>query len=119
MIDKIVEVLKDYEQEMEGYSYYGSNPGVSCEDYREMADKINGLIKTQLALKQKEIDLLEPCVKFYSNKGNYSITSSFVGCLEHERILADLDGVKEPNTERYAGKLARSTMKELLKMRGE
>jgi hypothetical protein len=38
--DKILGILKEYTQEMEGYSYYGSNPGISEDDYDEIASKI-------------------------------------------------------------------------------
>ena len=40
MKDKILGILKEYTQEMEGYSYYGSNPGISEDDYDEIASKI-------------------------------------------------------------------------------
>jgi hypothetical protein len=36
----IVAILKSFEQEMENYSYFGSNPGVSENDYEGVADKI-------------------------------------------------------------------------------
>lgn len=38
--EMILEVLNKYEQEMEGYSYYGSNPGVSRDDYSDIADEL-------------------------------------------------------------------------------
>lgn len=38
--DKLVEVIAQYTKEMEGYNYYGSNPGVSEEDYEDIADDL-------------------------------------------------------------------------------
>lgn len=38
--DKIIEVISSYTQEMEGYSYFGSNPGVPVDDYKDIADEI-------------------------------------------------------------------------------
>ena len=38
--DKLVAVIAKYTQEMEGYSYFGSNPGVEEEDYEEIADDL-------------------------------------------------------------------------------
>lgn len=41
---RIVEILDSYtkemDKEMEGYSYYGSNPGVSHSDYEDIAEDI-------------------------------------------------------------------------------
>jgi hypothetical protein len=37
---RIVEILDSYTKEMEGYSYYGSNPGVSHSDYEDIAEDI-------------------------------------------------------------------------------
>jgi hypothetical protein len=37
---RIVEILDSYTKEMEGYSYYGSNPGVSHSDYEDIAEEI-------------------------------------------------------------------------------
>lgn len=34
----IIEALKAETQEMEGYSYFGSNKGVSVDDYEDVAD---------------------------------------------------------------------------------
>ena len=42
-IDKKVALMKlldEFTQEMEGYSYYSSNPGISVDDYEEVAKKI-------------------------------------------------------------------------------
>ena len=36
----IIERLKDNTQEMEGYSYYGSNPGVPEDEYGNIADEV-------------------------------------------------------------------------------
>lgn len=38
--DKLIAIMEKYTQEMEGYSYFGSNPGVEQEDYEEIADDI-------------------------------------------------------------------------------
>lgn len=38
--EMILEVLNKYDQEMEGYSYYGSNPGVSRDDYSDVANEL-------------------------------------------------------------------------------
>lgn len=37
---EIVEVIHAYTQEMEGYSYFGSNPGVPKDTYEEIAQDI-------------------------------------------------------------------------------
>jgi len=36
----IIEILKRHTREMEGYNYFGSNPGVSEDDYEEIADEV-------------------------------------------------------------------------------
>lgn len=38
--DKIVEILSGFTQEMENYSYFGSNPGIEEDDYEDVADEI-------------------------------------------------------------------------------
>ena len=38
--DKIVAIIENYTKEMEGYSYFGSNPGVPEDDYEEIADDL-------------------------------------------------------------------------------
>ena len=38
--DKIIAVIDRHTKEMEGYSYFGSNPGVSTDDYDDIADDI-------------------------------------------------------------------------------
>lgn len=38
--DRIIEILKGHTREMEGYSYFSSNPGISEDDYEEIADEI-------------------------------------------------------------------------------
>lgn len=38
--DKIETVLSKFTREMEGYSYYGSNPGISEDDYEDVAEEI-------------------------------------------------------------------------------
>lgn len=35
----IIEACKAHTREMEGYSYFGSNPGVAEDDYEDVADK--------------------------------------------------------------------------------
>jgi hypothetical protein len=37
---QIVGILARYTTEMEGYSYYGSNPGIKEDDYEDVADDI-------------------------------------------------------------------------------
>lgn len=41
---KAVETLKNLTTEMEGYSYFGSNPGVKEDDYDDVAKAISTLI---------------------------------------------------------------------------
>ena len=43
--DKIVAILAGYTCEMEGYSYYGSNPGIKEEDYEDIAEAIMAYFK--------------------------------------------------------------------------
>lgn len=43
--DKIVAVIDRYTKEMEGYSYYGSNPGISEDDYEDVADDLMAAFK--------------------------------------------------------------------------
>lgn len=38
--NKIIAVLEQFTREMEGYSYYGSNPGISEDDYEDVAEAI-------------------------------------------------------------------------------
>ena len=38
--DRIVLVMAKYTQEMEGYSYYGSNPGIKEDDYEDIAEDL-------------------------------------------------------------------------------
>lgn len=38
--DKIIKVISSYTQEMEGYSYFGSNPGVPEDEYEDIADEL-------------------------------------------------------------------------------
>ena len=38
--DKIEAVMKTYVTEMEHYSYYGSNPGISEDDLEAVADEL-------------------------------------------------------------------------------
>lgn len=44
MKDKIIEILKAHTREMEGYSYFGSNPGISEDDYEEIAEEIEAAL---------------------------------------------------------------------------
>lgn len=37
---KIVEVMARFTREMEGYSYFGSNPGIAEDDYADVADAL-------------------------------------------------------------------------------
>lgn len=38
--DRIIAIIASHTQEMEGYSYFGSNPGVSEDDYEDIAEEI-------------------------------------------------------------------------------
>ena len=38
--DKLEAILKTFTREMENYSYYGSNPGISEDDYDEVAETL-------------------------------------------------------------------------------
>jgi hypothetical protein len=38
--DRIVAIIDQHTREMEGYSYFGSNPGVAKDDYEDVADDI-------------------------------------------------------------------------------
>lgn len=38
--DRIVAVMAKHTQEMEGYSYYGSNPGIAEDDYEDIAEEL-------------------------------------------------------------------------------
>jgi hypothetical protein len=38
--DRIIGIIARYTREMEGYSYFGSNPGVQEDDYEDVADAI-------------------------------------------------------------------------------
>jgi hypothetical protein len=38
--NRIIALISKHTREMEGYSYYGSNPGVSEDDYEDIADDI-------------------------------------------------------------------------------
>lgn len=48
--DKIEAILGTFTREMEGYSYYGSNPGISEDEYDDVAEAI----MTELGLWEKE-----------------------------------------------------------------
>jgi hypothetical protein len=38
--DKLEKILSEFTREMEGYSYFSSNPGISEDDYEDVAEKI-------------------------------------------------------------------------------
>jgi len=38
--DRIIAIIDAYTKEMEGYSYYGSNPGVGVCYYEDIADDL-------------------------------------------------------------------------------
>lgn len=38
--NKIIAVLEQFTREMEGYSYFGSNPGIAEDDYEDVAEAI-------------------------------------------------------------------------------
>lgn len=50
--DRIEAVLATFTKEMEGYSYYGSNPGISEDDYGEVAEAI----MTEFGMWEKDND---------------------------------------------------------------
>lgn len=37
---KVISIINNYTTEMEGYSYFGSNPGVSVENYDDIAEEL-------------------------------------------------------------------------------
>ena len=37
---ELIALLDEFTEEMEGYSYFGSNPGISIENYEEVVDRI-------------------------------------------------------------------------------
>lgn len=41
--DKIVAIMARWTREMEGYSYYGSNPGIPEDDFEDVADDLMAL----------------------------------------------------------------------------
>jgi len=43
--DRIVAIMSKWTQEMEGYSYLGSNPGVKEDDYEDIAEEIMAAFK--------------------------------------------------------------------------
>lgn len=38
--DRIEKILATFTREMEGYSYFGSNPGISEDDYDDVAEAV-------------------------------------------------------------------------------
>lgn len=46
MRDRIVEIMNRYTTEMEGYSYFGSNPGVPEDCYEDIAEEIIELMRS-------------------------------------------------------------------------
>lgn len=38
--DKVVAIMAKWTTEMEGYAYFGSNPGIKEDDYEDVADAI-------------------------------------------------------------------------------
>lgn len=38
--DKLVDIISSFTEEMEGYSYFGSNPGVPEDNYEDIAEEI-------------------------------------------------------------------------------
>ena len=38
--ERIVAIIARHTREMEGYSYFGSNPGIAEDDYEDVADEI-------------------------------------------------------------------------------
>lgn len=62
---KVIEILNEYNQNLEGYSYYGIVNGVSEDDYTEVSDKVANLdcIKTLEAKLQVAVEALEKIEK--------------------------------------------------------
>ena len=54
MREAVLKILASYKQEMERYGYYGSNPGVSVDDFEEIADEI---VAWQAALTEQATEL--------------------------------------------------------------
>lgn len=54
--DTILEIFKANTREMEGYSYFGSNPGISEDDYDEVADNIITSIINPMQKRIKELE---------------------------------------------------------------
>jgi ABC-type Fe3+-hydroxamate transport system substrate-binding protein len=65
MKGQILAILNEFRQDMEGYSYYGSNFGVSEDDFEEIAGRITALESTRL----KEA---EEVIAFYADKQSYT-----------------------------------------------
>lgn len=40
MKEKIIAILKAHTKEMENYGYFSPNPGISVDDYEEIAEEI-------------------------------------------------------------------------------
>lgn len=51
MKEEIVKILLRYNQNLEGYSYFGDSMGVSESDFEEVADEILELLKSQGIIK--------------------------------------------------------------------
>jgi len=49
---QLIKLLDEFTEEMEGYSYYGSNPGISTDDYGDVADRILDLLKENSPLQR-------------------------------------------------------------------
>lgn len=45
--DQIVAILSKFTTEMEGYAYYGSNPGIKEDDYEDIGDAILDVFNLQ------------------------------------------------------------------------
>lgn len=52
--DLLTKVLNNHTQDMEGYSYFGSNPGVPEDEYNEIADELIAELKTWQKMKDTE-----------------------------------------------------------------
>jgi hypothetical protein len=54
--DTILKIFKANTREMEGYVYFGSNPGISEEDYDDVADNIITSIINPMRERIKELE---------------------------------------------------------------
>lgn len=68
MKEQILAILNEYRKDMENYSYFGSNYGVSEDDFEDIAEKI-------IALEGQRLKDAEEVIAFYADINIYEITS--------------------------------------------